>query len=39
MNNALAKWEEKESFKPDEEWAALQQVVHNTAKPRFIVRL
>ena len=31
MDSALAKWEEKESSKPDEEWAALQQVVYNTA--------
>ncbi|KAK2165112.1 hypothetical protein NP493_1382g00007 [Ridgeia piscesae] len=32
MNSALAQWEEKESSTPNEEWAALQQVVHNTAK-------
>ena len=32
MNSALAQWEEKESSTPDEEWAALQQVVYNTAK-------
>ena len=25
-------WEEKENSTPDEEWAALQQVVYNTAK-------
>ncbi|KAK2157641.1 hypothetical protein NP493_1861g00011 [Ridgeia piscesae] len=31
MNSALAQWEEKESSTPDEEWAALQQVVYNTA--------
>ena len=29
---ALAQWEEKESSTPYEEWAALQQVVYNTAK-------
>ena len=27
MDSALAQWEEKESSTPDEEWAALQQVV------------
>ena len=32
MDSALAQWEEKENSTPDEEWAALQQVVHNTAK-------
>ena len=32
MDSALAQWEEKESSKPDEEWAAVQQVVYNTAK-------
>ena len=32
MESALAQWEEKESSTPDEEWAALQQVVYNTAK-------
>ena len=32
MDRALAQWQEKESSTPDEEWAALQQVVHNTAK-------
>ena len=32
MDSALAQWEEKESSTPDEEWAALQQVVYNTAK-------
>jgi len=32
MDSALAQWEEKENSKPDEEWAALQQVVYNTAK-------
>ena len=32
MNSALAQWEEKESSTPDEELAALQQVVYNTAK-------
>ena len=31
MDSALAQWE-KESSTPDEEWAALQQVVYNTAK-------
>ncbi|KAK2160595.1 hypothetical protein NP493_1637g00009 [Ridgeia piscesae] len=32
MDSALAQWEEKEISIPDEEWAALQQVVYNTAK-------
>ncbi|KAK2168420.1 hypothetical protein NP493_1225g00000 [Ridgeia piscesae] len=32
MDSALAKWEEKGSSTPDEEWPALQQVVYNTAK-------
>ena len=32
MDSALAQWEEKESSTPDEEWAAAQQVVYNTAK-------
>ena len=32
MDSALAQWEEKENSTPDEEWAALQQVVCNTAK-------
>ena len=32
MDSALAQWEEKESSTPDEEWAALQHVVYNTAK-------
>ena len=32
MDSALAHWEEKENSTPDEEWAALQQVVYNTAK-------
>ena len=32
MNSALAQWEEKENSTPDEEWAALQQVVYSTAK-------
>ncbi|KAK2177278.1 hypothetical protein NP493_608g00006 [Ridgeia piscesae] len=32
MDSALAQWEEKESSIPDEEWAALQQVVYNTIK-------
>ena len=31
MDSALAQWEEKKSTTPDEEWAALQQVVYNTA--------
>ena len=31
MDSALAHWE-KENSTPDEEWAALQQVVYNTAK-------
>ena len=32
MDSALAQWEDKENSIPDEEWAALQQVVYNTAK-------
>ena len=28
MDSALAQWEEKETSTPDEEWAALQQVVY-----------
>ena len=32
MDSALAQWEEKENSTPDEKWAALQQVVYNTAK-------
>ena len=32
MDSALAQWEEKENPIPDEEWAALQQVVYNTTK-------
>ena len=32
MDSALAQWEENEYSTPDEEWAALQQVVYNTAK-------
>ena len=32
MDSALAQWEEKENSTPDEEWAALQQVVYNTVK-------
>ena len=32
MDSALAHWEEKENSTPDKEWAALQQVVYNTAK-------
>ena len=32
MDSALAQWEEKENLTPDEKWAALQQVVYNTAK-------
>ena len=32
MDSALATWEEKENSTPDEEWAALQYVVYNTAK-------
>ena len=31
MDSALAQWE-KDNSTPDEEWAALQQVVYNTAK-------
>ncbi|KAK2167523.1 hypothetical protein NP493_1271g00009 [Ridgeia piscesae] len=33
MGSTLAQWEKKESSTPDEELAALQQVVYNTAKP------
>ena len=32
MDSDVAQWEEKEHSTPDEEWAALQQVVYNTAK-------
>ena len=32
MVSALAQWEEKESSTPDDEWAALQQFVYNTAR-------
>ena len=32
MDSAVAEWEEKETSTPDEKWAALQQVVYNTAK-------
>ena len=32
MDSGLAQWEGKESSTPDEGWAALQQVVYNTAK-------
>ncbi|KAK2162005.1 hypothetical protein NP493_1548g00051 [Ridgeia piscesae] len=32
MDSALTQWEEKENSTPDEEWAALQQVVYNAAK-------
>ena len=32
MDSALIQSEEKENSTPDEEWAALQQVVYNTAK-------
>ena len=32
MDSALAQWEEKENSTLDEEWAALQQVMYNTAK-------
>ena len=32
MDCALAQWDEKENSTPDEEWAALQKVVYNTAK-------
>ena len=35
IDSALAQWEEKESATPDEERAALQQVVYNTAKTYF----
>ena len=34
MDSVLAQWEEKENSTPDEEWAALQQVVF---KPRHIL--
>ena len=30
LDSALIQWEEKKSSRPDEEWAALQQVVYNT---------
>ena len=32
MDSALAQWEAKENSTPDEEWAALKQVVYNTLK-------
>ena len=32
MDSALAQWEMMEILTPDEEWAALQQVVYNTTK-------
>ena len=32
MDSALAQWDEKETSTPDEVWAALQQVMYNTAK-------
>ena len=32
MDSALAQWEEKENSIPDEEWAAVQQILYNTAK-------
>ena len=32
IDSALAQWKEKENSTPDEEWAALRQVVYNTAK-------
>ena len=32
MDSALAQWEKKKNSTPDEEWAAMQQVVYNTAK-------
>ena len=35
MDSALAQWEEIENSTPDEAWAALQQVVYNTAKTYF----
>ena len=35
IDSALAQWEGKESSAPDEEWAALQQVVYNTANTRI----
>ena len=35
MGSALTHWEEKENSTPDEEWAALQQVMYNTAKTYF----
>ena len=35
MDSALAQWEDNENSTPDEAWAALQQVVYNTAKTYF----
>jgi len=35
MDSALAPWE-KENSTPEEEWAALQQVVYNTAKTYLV---
>ncbi|KAK2165630.1 hypothetical protein NP493_1354g00061 [Ridgeia piscesae] len=32
MDSAVAQRKEKENSTPDEEWAALQQVVHNRAE-------
>ena len=32
MDSGLAQCEEEENSTPDKEWAALQQVVYNTAK-------
>ena len=32
MHSDLAQWEKNENSTPDEEWAAVQQVVYNTAK-------
>ena len=32
MESTPAQWEEKESSTPEEEWAALQQVVYNIVK-------
>ena len=37
MDSAFAQWEEKENSTPDEEWAAMQQVVTCTTQPRHIL--
>ena len=36
MGSALAQWEEKENSTQDDKWAALQQVVYNTAKTYLV---